>query len=386
MMKRSILAVVATTAAVVSFSCKKEKQPEPVLVSSAVEVTLGGSSATKAFGDDVAEDFEKELHSLVIYVYETGQDACVHGHVFTTYELGKQKAVFNFSTMKANTSYDFYAIANCTPASLGSMPTRTALLAHGEGRGISEVGSVPIFGALTYYNDNNFELVTTQAKRSLGDQKGFIMSGKTTVTTPAAGANIPTRVPIELRRTVAKVMVNITTTPEFKNKYTEDSKIKFTKAALINLTKNTTLAPREIEPNLAATDRRSDPLMQKSYEVVEYEHYQNLFFIYENGWKKRPNEATLLPELELEALFALDGVINEEKNIGLPIKYTIKLAGDAGSSTDETKDDFGFFKRNGSYLINVKVNGLTENEIYATVEVMNWETLQTQDITIGDKN
>lgn len=384
MMKRSILAVVATTAAVVSFSCKQEKQPEPVLVSSAVEVTLG-SSTTKAFGDNIAEDFEKAVQNITMFVYEKGAEPCAYQHEFSVFELGRKKAVFQIPGMKANTAYDFYAIANCKTSKIGSYPDRKDLLKAAEGRGIPEQGEVPFFGALLDYN-GSFADVTTKALRNSAGQEGFIMSGKTTVTTPAAGENIPTKVKVDLRRTVAKVMVEVKVTEEFKKKYEAESKLKFTDAAMTNLVKNTPLVPREEEPSLGVSDKRDEDLTQKPHAVTEYEHYQNQFFIYENGVDKTPNEATLRPELVLTAWFALDGVIDEEKKIGMPITYTIKLSGDATDPTNTGDAKFGLFKRNGSYKINVSVYGLTENEVVATVEVMDWETLQTQDVSIGEQN
>ncbi|MDE6499734.1 MAG: FimB/Mfa2 family fimbrial subunit [Rikenella sp.] len=382
MMKRSILAVVATTAAVVSFSCKKEKQPEPVLVSSAVEVTLGAPTS-KAFGDDKAEDFEKEVQNIVMFVYKAGDNACAYQHEFTAFELSRKKAVFQIPGMMANTAYDFYAIANCKVSQIGNMPSRPNLLAAAEGRDVPGQGTTPYFGTLSDYN-GRFEDVIAKALRSYEGQNGFIMSGTTTETSPAAGQNIPTKVKVELRRTVAKVMVEVKVSEEFKKKYEAESKLQFKNASLTNLIKNTPLVPRDGEPSLGTGDKRDRALEQEPYAITEYEHYQNQFFIYENGVDVAP-AANLQPELVLDALFDFDGNLStsgDQSNI----KYTIKLAGAADDPTNTSDSKFGLFKRNGSYKINVSVYGLTENEVVATVEVMDWETLKTQDISIGEKN
>ena len=382
MMKRSILAVVATTAAVVRFSCKQEKQPEPVLVSSEVQVTLGTPSS-KGFGNSTAEEFEKTVQNIVMYVYKAGDETCAYMHEFTDFELTKRKAVFQIPGMTSNTTYDFFAIANCKVSHIGNAPTRATLLAAAEGREVPGQGTSPYFGTLSDYN-GGFEDVTTKSLRAYEGQNGFIMSGKASVTSPAAGQNIPTKVKVDLRRTVAKVMIEVKVTEEFKNKYDAASKLQFKNAALTNLIKNTPLVPRASEPSLGSGDKRDRVLEQNPYAVTEYEHYKNQFFIYENGLDVAP-AAILQPELVLDALFDFDGDLStsgDQSNI----KYTIKLAGDATDPTNTGDSKFGLFKRNGSYLINVSVNGLTENEVVAEIQVMDWETLKTQDISIGEKN
>ena len=99
-------------ATAVAVSCKKQETVSPSLVTSTVEVMLG-SPTTKAFGDGTTETWEKEVHNVTMYVYETSgtdKDVCVYHHQFTPFEVAQGKAVFTINNIKANTSYDFYAL------------------------------------------------------------------------------------------------------------------------------------------------------------------------------------------------------------------------------------------------------------------------------------
>ncbi|MDE5945032.1 MAG: FimB/Mfa2 family fimbrial subunit [Rikenella sp.] len=399
-MKRSILAVVATTAAVVSFSCKKEKQPEPVLVSSTVEVTLG-SPTTKVFGDGSTESFEKEVHNVVMFVYRDGTDICAYQREFTQYEIDKGKAVFAIPNVVAGATYDFYAIANCDfaeemrnynngdPATTGV--SRNDLKGKVEGVIGSQISS---FGNLAAYN-GTFSAVTGGALRGKdkAENVGFAMSGMASATAPAAGSNEATKVLVQLRRTVAKIAVKTAITKEFQDKY-PGSTLTIQNAVLSQLANRSTL----IKPDVLTTiEKRSAPFSQvpnilgatAAGNTTGFDQYQNLFYIFENAVYKADgslegvSDDTQKPMLALTAQFDFDGNLSTTGDQST-ITYNIKLSGEAGNTTEESK--FGYFVRNGNYLVNISIKGLTENEVVATVEVMDWETLIPQDVVIGDKD
>lgn len=383
-MKGSICAVLAATA--VAVSCKKQETVNPSLVTSTVEVMLG-SPATKAFGNGETLDHEKTLNNVTMFVYKTNgttdeTEKCVLYHRFTDFELKQGKAVFTIDNVEEATSYDFYAVANCTSTNLENKDLkRTQLLAEFEG--VDGKGESS-YGLLTTYNHQNddpntdgFLALLTSAKRS----GGFIMSGKATEKTPLKGTNVPTRVKVELRRTVAKVEIKATRTAAFDEKYPKQSTFKITKAELKHLGRSSTLIASD---NPTVTERAS-VLWQNTHEepAQPYSEFQNLFYIYENGVAGGTTAVDLKPELVLTAVFDYDGDGKTTNDIS-NFTYTIKLSGEAGAVTDQTDKDFGRIIRNGSYVIDVKINGLTETEVVAEIKVMDWEGPKFQTVNIGE--
>lgn len=392
-MKGSICAVLAATA--VAVSCKKQETVNPVLVTSTVEVMLG-EPATKAFGDNKAEDWEKTVNNVALFVYETtgaNRDVCVYQRQFTEYEVSKGKAVFAIPDVKENTSYDFYAIANCDfTTEMASYATNKQGVARSvlEGTAYQEgmiSGSVSRFGNLVEYN-GSFSVISKEAKRNYQqNNKGFAMSGQMAATTPAKGANVPTRVTVPLKRTVAKVMAQSAITDAFIAKY-PGTGFRIKSVEIGGLSQQTFL----MKPSTISTvELRKDPLVQepdsvKAAETGSFTHYRNLFYIYENGIAGTPvAKDEYKPVLFLKAEFDFDGDWNTTNDVS-KITYEIPLAGEAGS-VDNTKDpNFGLFVRNGCYMINVSINGLSSNEVVAEIKVEEWEPLKTQNVEIGNRN
>lgn len=402
-MKGSICAVLAATA--VAVSCKKQETVNPSLVTSTVEVMLGNPT-TKAFGVGKTETWEQTLHNVAMFVYESGQDVCAYQRQFTDYEVGKGKAVFAIPNVKENTTYDFYAVANCDfSAEMSNYPTqpgvtRTDLLAKCEGvLGSGSSSSNSSFGNLQSYQ-GAFTAVTGGAMRgkdSGSKNVGFIMSGMKSEKTPVAGDNKPTRVTVPLKRTVAKVEIEATTTAAFHTSKYPGSTLTVTGAKLIKLANRTAL----IRPTTFTTAALGSVVeLAQSPAVVAvndnesknnpYELFRNLFYIYENSDGTTELDAAFAPVLVLTADFDFDGDSNTKDDIS-HITYNIKLAGEAaatgaGSSPKPGDANFGLFVRNGSYFINISINGLTENEVVAQIEVKDWEPLRTQNVEIGNKN
>lgn len=389
-MKGSICAVLAATA--VAVSCKKQETVNPVLVTSTVEVMLG-EPATKAFGDNKAENWEKDVYNVAMFVYESGQDVCAYQRQFTEYEVKKGKAVFAIPNVKENTSYDFYAIANCDfTAEMASYAANKQGVARSvlEGTNYQEgmiSGSVSRFGNLVEYN-GSFSVISKEAKRNYQqNNKGFAMSGKESATTPAKIDNVPTRVTVPLKRTVAKVMIKSSITPDFIKKY-PGTGFRIINAEIDSLAQQTFLMKPKAISSIAL---RNDALKQvpdsvKASETGTFTLFRNLFYIYENGIAGTAVAKTeYKPILFLTAEFDFDGNW-ETKEDKSTITYEIPLAGEAGS-IDNTKDaNFGLFVRNGSYLVDVAINGLSSNEVVAEIKVEEWEPLKTQNVEIGNRN
>lgn len=396
-MRKSILAVFAAAAAALSCS-EQERVQTPVLVNSTVEVTLG-SPATKAFADGTTETWEKTAHNIAMFVYESGQTTCAYQRQFTAYEIGKGKAVFAIPEVKANTAYDFYAVANCdfatemtaydndNPGTTGVSRTTLEGYLDGTGSTYAELGS--------YNSSTGFAAMTTGALRNKVGGKdgntGFIMTGKETATTAAVGANVPTRVTVPLRRTVAKVAIVAATTDAFATKY-PGSTLVVKNAKLTKLAEKTTLilpATWAVGNFGTAIDLAQEPDVTAA-SGGNPAKYRNLFYIYENsdGATAVTGAEGFKPVLELETEFDFDGDAATTDDIS-KVTYKIALAGEAGFPADGTSplpDVFGLFKRNGQYLVNISINGLTENEVVASIEIKDWETLKQQDVNIGDRN
>lgn len=397
-MRKSILAVFAAAAA--AFSCsEQEKVQTPVLVNSTVEVTLG-SPATKAFADGTTEEWEKTAHNIAMFVYESGQATCAYQRQFTAYEIGKGKAVFAIPNVKANTAYDFYAVANCdfatemtaynndNPGTTGVSRTTLEGYLDGTGSDYAELGS--------YNSSTGFTAMTSGALRNKVGGKdgnvGFIMTGKETATTAAVGANVPTRVTVPLRRTVAKVAIVAATTDDFATKY-PGSTLVVKSAKLTKLAEKTTLitpATWAVANFGTATTLVQEPDVTAA-SGSNPAKYRNLFYIYENSdgtaAPADANFADYKPVLELETEFDFDGDAATTDDVSKVI-YKIALAGEAGNPdmTQPLPADFGLFKRNGQYQVNISINGLTENEVVASIDIKNWETVPPQNVNIGDKN
>lgn len=398
-MRKSILAVFAAAAA--AFSCsEQEKVQTPVLVNSTVEVTLG-SPATKAFADGTTEEWEKTAHNIAMFVYESGQTTCAYQRQFTAYEIGKGKAVFAIPNVKANTAYDFYAVANCDFATEmtaydNDNPGTTGVMRTDLEKYLDGVGSNNYATLGDYNSSTGFAAMTTGALRDKFGTKegntGFIMTGKETATTAGVGDNVPTRVTVPLRRTVAKVAIVAGTTDVFATKY-PGSTLVVKSAKLTKLAEKTTM----IRPTTwAVANFGTATALAQEPDVVAAAgsnpaKYRNLFYIYENSDGAAAladaNFADYKPVLELETEFDFDGDAATTDDIS-KVTYKIALAGAAGNPdmAQPLPADFGLFKRNGQYLVNISINGLTENEVVASIDIKDWETLKQQDVNIGDNH
>ena len=92
----------------------------------AVTMTFTAESSTRAFfaEDATAEAWEKSLSALTVYVFNSKGDLVVQRD-FTVSELTAKSATFALPHATANTTCDFYAVANMSLSGIG---TKSALL------------------------------------------------------------------------------------------------------------------------------------------------------------------------------------------------------------------------------------------------------------------
>ena len=91
--------------------------------------------------------------------------------------------------------------------------------------------------------------------------------------------------------------------------------------------------------------------------------FWNRFYVYENG----PLAAGSRSQLYLYATYTNAGLSN-------PILYVLEI---------DPKDSGGAIVRNGAYAINVSVNGLTGASVSLSITLSDWESIVSQDSSVG---
>ena len=339
-MKIRILSAIALIACI---SCTKNPADEPPLTpdkgTPAVSIRFTSEPAaadTKAFFDASTETWEKALHTLTVLVFDnTG--ALMVQRDFTAAELAAKKAVFAIPKGTAGATCDFYAVAN-TPVT--NITTKTGL-------------SALLESSAADYN-GTFAEVTSKAKRT----GGFVMSGSVSKALAASGTQ--TEVAITLKRTVAKVALQVSLAPDFASKYRGAVRINSVK-----LSKAAVQTPI-IKPAAPNTGAMSYTFTQSSNAVSNT--YQNLFYIYENGALSTGSRVLL----EMNATYDLDGNFSTTLDQAA-MTYSVELDGKSG----------GLIERNGYYKVSAVLNGLVGNTISLTVSAADWEVPVTQSVNLG---
>ena len=147
--------------------------------------------ATRAFFGSTAA----ALNTVTIFVIDPSGDLLVK-RSFSAAELSAKKAIFALPDAVPGTVCEFYAVANLDVADVGDKTTLMALLER---------------DAASY--NGTFAEVSAKAKRT----GGFVMSGSASKAVAAAGSS--TDVAITLKRTVAKVAIQVTPSPQFGSLY-----------------------------------------------------------------------------------------------------------------------------------------------------------------------
>lgn len=283
-----------------------------------------------------AEAWEKELKAVTMYVFDSAGKLALQ-RAFSAGELSGKQAVFALPDVTAGDNYDFYAVANLQPSGITN---KASLLAA-----LEKDASV--------YN-GAFADVTNAAKRP----GGFVMTGFTTKAIAAAGSS--TDVTIVLKRTVAKIAIEVTPSDAFGSVYPGAFRINsvtVSKAA----SQTPVIKPATLSPG--TMNFRSTQMSNAASGK-----YRNLFYIYENGNLAAGSRV----KLSLNGTYDKDGNFTTTDD-QTSMSYDVELSG-MGS---------GAIQRNGYYRVAVTVNGLSGNDATLTITPAEWETPATQTIQVG---
>lgn len=247
-MKNLFLAAAAALGLLVS--CNKEGNE--------IYETSKGAVATVSFTDEepatraffgstaAAETWEKALNTVTIFVIDPSGDLLAK-RSFSAAELSAKKATFALPNAVPGTVCEFYAVANLDMAQVNSSDVLTAMLEQ---------------DAASY--NGTFADVSTKAKRT----GGFVMSGSASKAVAAAGSS--TDVAITLKRTVAKVAVQVTPSPQFGSLY--QGAVRIDGITLSNGATQTPVFPTKTDPGAFnfSTTQASDAASGTKNDIQSY--------------------------------------------------------------------------------------------------------------------
>lgn len=336
-MKNLILAATA----VLVFLCSCSKQDNEIIESlngGLVNVSfVDEPSTTRAFFGTTAaaESWEKTLSSMTIFVFNNSGNLLIR-RAFSSAELTDKRATFSIPGVTAGNSCDFYVVANIAAPEVAN---KTGLLAFLENTPVSYNGT--------------FVEVSTKGKRS----GGFVLSGNTIQTIAAAGTT--TNVPVTLKRTVAKVAIEITPSAAFGSLYSGAIRVD-------NITIKKAAAQTPVfQPTTVNAGSRTFTSTQMSNSAAG--KFQNLFYLYENEALAAGNRVVAT----ITATYDSDGNFSTPAG-QMPVTYDVELTGDNGA-----------IKRNGYYRMAININGLAGSDCTMSITVADWETPVTQTINVG---
>lgn len=283
-----------------------------------------------------AETWEKTMTSVTMFAFNTSGTLILQ-RSFSPAELTAKKASFALPNVTAGSSCDFYAVANSAAPKVAN---KAALLAILES---SAAG----------YN-GTFAEVSAGAKR-LG---GFVMSGGVTQAVAAEGS--ATNVAITLKRTVAKVAMETTVSPDFGTTYPGTVRVNS-----ITINKAASQSPI-IKPTTANTGAMNFTHSQTANSIGN--KFQNLFYLFENGSLAVGSRVTAT----INATYDGDGNLSTTADQSA-MTYDVELSGDAA----------GAISRNAYYRVAVSINGLSGSSATLTITVADWETPITQTVNVG---
>lgn len=199
-----------------------------------------------------------------------------------------------------------------------------------------------------------FDEVTSVCKRT----GGFLMTGMQARRIEGAGTT--TDVPIVLKRTVAKIAIQSALSSDFPSKYS--GKVKILTATLSKAASQSPYFSGTANPG-GMTFSSTQP------SVAQSDHYNNLFYIFENG----PLSSGSRVMITMEGIYDKDGDFSTVSD-QTPVVYNVEIAG--------TSD--GQILRNGYYRVAVTIAGLTGQDVDATITVADWETPASQSVDLGN--
>lgn len=193
----------------------------------------------------------------------------------------------------------------------------------------------------------------TKAKRT----GGFVMSGSASKAVAAAGSS--TDVAITLKRTVAKVAVQVTPSPQFGSLY--QGAVRIDGITLSNGATQTPVFPTKTDPGAFnfSTTQASDAASGK---------YRNLFYLYESPARNVGSRV----KATIDATYDMDGDFSTAAGQS-SMTYEVELDGASG----------GEIRRNGYYRVDITINGLAGHDASLTITPAEWESPVTQTVELG---
>ena len=348
------LTAIAVMPMLLAACTKDEVNPTPTNGGKEGEIELilkneSVADGTRAFGSGTTESWEKSISSAVLIVYNTSGTQILR-RVLTAAEVNGSTTTpikFVLPGVSADASCDFYVVINRNIAD--NITTKTGLLAELE----SDIAS---------YN-STYANVTTKAMRT----GGFVMTGSASVKI-AAGT---TAVTMTVKRVVAKGEIQTSMTDSFRTKYgngcVEVKKITLSRGAeksyLIDQT-----ASKYATVSSSFTSAQDAYCDKTGASKTNAYKYNNLFYINEKAAAATGSRIKVV----LDAIYDADGNLSTTAD-QVPLSYETELTG----TTD------GKMLRNGSYKLNVNLDGLTGKDMTLSIAIANWEALSTQNVNVG---
>jgi len=348
------LTAIAVMPMLLAACTKDEVNPTPTNGGKEGEIELilkneSVADGTRAFGSGTTESWEKSISSAVLIVYNTSGTQILR-RVLTAAEVNGSTTTpikFVLPGVSADASCDFYVVINRNIAD--NITTKIGLLAELE----SDIAS---------YN-STYANVTTKAMRT----GGFVMTGSASVKI-AAGT---TAVTMTVKRVVAKVEIQTSMTDSFRTKYgngcVEVKKVTLSRGAEKSFLIDQT--PSKYATVSSTFTSAQDAFCDKTgASKTNAYKYNNLFYINEKAAAATGSRIKVV----LDAIYDADGNLSTTAD-QVPLSYETELTG----TTD------GKMLRNGSYKLNVNLDGLTGKDMTLSIAIANWEALSTQNVNVG---
>ena len=345
----ALAAMMATLAA-----CDKTTltdDPVPEGKDAVVELKFVSPEGSRAFGAGTTETWEKEVKTATVIAYNAAGAQLLRRDDLTAAQINGSTTTpvsMVLPNVNVNDAVDFYVIINRTIDA--TVTTKAGLLALLE----SDIAS---------YN-GTYANVTTKASRTAG----FVMAGTQNVKIVSG----VTPVTITVKRIVAKLEVQCTMTAAFRSKYgngcVQIKKVTLSKGAEKSYLIDQTTA-KYAAVSSSFTSAQDSYCDQTGASKPNQYKYNNLFYINE----KAAANAGSRVKLVIEAVYDADGNLTTTAD-QVPVSYETELTGTTG----------GKIVRNGSYMVNAKIDGLTGQDVTLAITVANWDTLSSQDVNLGE--
>lgn len=292
-------------------------------------------TGTRGFGDSSTTSWERAIYSATVLLCDA-QSNIIFRRELTEFEIANIPDVpirFTMPNVQTGDMITILAVAN------RSIPENITTLNQ-----LNEETETDIAN----YN-GTFTDVSSKGLRS----GGFTMTGQS-VATITEGTTTAT---VELRRVVAKVEVSITTSESFKSKYGKAT-----------MTINKIILSRGTETSYLINHTTGTYPVSSTFSTEQESSLgKNLFYIFEKDETNEGNRVLLT----IIATFDEDGS-DHTTNDQTPSIYNVELKG-AGN---------GKILRNGAYVVNGLIDGLSESDLVIRESITPWETLPPQDLIL----